>query len=188
MQKILDDETLQKNIKGVGTQWECRYNLPQLRKRYPNLRFMQSESECGNGAMDWKAGEHTFMLLSDNLGNGCDEYYNWNFILTDNGVSSWGWTQNALIQVDSKTRTMRYTPEYYAYKHFCHFVTAGTRMIGYSGRDNGGTPVVVFKKDKQYIVTAGNSTNETKQVTVKIGNKYLNITLAAHSFNTFVSK
>jgi glucosylceramidase len=48
--------------------------------------------------------------------------------------------------------------------------------------------VVVFKKDKQYIVTAGNSTNETKQVTVKIGNKYLNITLAAHSFNTFVSK
>ena len=188
VQKILDDETLQKNIKGVGTQWECRYNLPQLRKRYPNLRFMQSESECGNGAMDWKAGEHTFMLLSDNLGNGCDEYYNWNFILTDNGVSSWGWTQNALIQVDSKTRTMRYTPEYYAYKHFCHFVTAGTRMIGYSGRDNGGTPVVVFKKDKQYIVTAGNSTNETKQVTVKIGNKYLNITLAAHSFNTFVSK
>ena len=188
VQKILDDETLQKNIKGVGTQWECRYNLPQLRKRYPNLRFMQSESECGNGAMDWKAGEHTFMLLSDNLGNGCDEYYNWNFILTDNGVSSWGWTQNALIQVDSKTRTMRYTPEYYAYKHFCHFVTAGTRMIGYSGRDNGGTPVVVFKKDKQYIVTAGNSTNETKQVTVKIGNKYLNITLPAHSFNTFVSK
>lgn len=76
IQRILDDTALQHLIKGVGTQWECRYVLPELRKRYPNLRFMQSESECGNGRMDWSAGEHTFMLISDNLGNGCDEYYN----------------------------------------------------------------------------------------------------------------
>lgn len=60
-----------------------------MRQRYPNHRFMVSESECGNGSMDWKAGEHTFFLLSDNIGLGCDEYYNWNFILTDNGISPW---------------------------------------------------------------------------------------------------
>ena len=188
VQKILDDPTLQKNVKGVGTQWECRYNLPEMRKRYPNLRFMQSESECGNGNMDWKAGEHTFMLLSDNLGNGCDEYYNWNFILTDNGASTWGWTQNALIQVDSKTRRMRYTAECFAYKHFCHFVANGTKMIGYGGRDNDGAPVVVFKRNGEYIVTAGNFTDEVKTISVKIGGKYLNMQLPAHSFNTFVEK
>ena len=188
VQKILDDPTLQKNVKGVGTQWECRYNLPEMRKRYPNLRFMQSESECGNGNMDWKAGEHTFMLLSDNLGNGCDEYYNWNFILTDNGASSWGWTQNALIQVDSKTRRMRYTAEYFAYKHFCHFVANGTKMIGYGGRDNEEAPVVVFKRNGEYIVTAGNFTDEEKTISVKIGGKFLNLLLPPHSFNTFVQK
>ena len=55
VEKILDDKTLQTNVKGIGTQWECRNNLPQMRKRYPNLRFMVSESECGNGCMDWKA-------------------------------------------------------------------------------------------------------------------------------------
>ncbi|MBQ8737701.1 MAG: beta-glycosidase [Bacteroidaceae bacterium] len=186
VEKILDDPTLQKNVTGVGTQWECRYNLPQLRKRYPNLRFMQSESECGNGSMDWKAGEHTFMLLSDNLGNGCDEYYNWNFILTDNGISPWGWTQNALIQVDSKTRKMRYTAEYFAYKHFCHYVTPGTKVIGYSGREQAGTPVVVFKKGKQFVVTAGNFTDEEKNISVKIGNKFLDLKLKPHSFNTYV--
>jgi glucosylceramidase len=186
VEKILDDPTLQKNIKGVGTQWECRYNLPQLRERYPNLRFMQSESECGNGSMDWNAGEHTFMLLSDNLGNGCDEYYNWNFILTDNGSSSWGWTQNALIQVDSKTRKMRYTAEYYAYKHFCHFVSPGTRIVGYSGREHNDTPVVVFQNGNKHIVTAGNFTNEEKSVSIKIAGKYLNLTLTPNSFNTYV--
>lgn len=188
VQKILDDPTLQKNIKGVGTQWECRYNLPELRKRYPNLRFMQSESECGNGSMDWRAGEHTFMLIADNLGNGCDEYYNWNFILQDNGSSSWGWTQNALIQVNSATREMRYTPEYYAYKHFSHFVDKGTEMVGYSGRQYADTPVVVFKNENGYIIAAGNFADEAKKVCVKIGDKYLNMRLPAHSFNTFVER
>ena len=146
---------------------------------------MCSESECGNGQMDWKAGEHTFLLLSDNLGNGCDEYYNWNFILTDNGMSTWGWTQNALIQVDSKTRKLRYTAEYYAYKHFSHFIEKGTEMIAYSGRADKTVPVVVFRKDKQIIVTAGNFNDTGKSFSVKVKGKYLNIDLQPHSFNTY---
>lgn len=185
VQKILDDATLQENITGIGTQWECRNNLPQLRQRYPNQRFMMSESECGNGSMDWKAGEHTFFLLSDNLGNGCDEYYNWNFILTDNGLSTWGWKQNALVQVDSNTRQPRYTPEFYAYKHFSHFVANGTEMIGYSGRGQSQVPIVLFRSARQYIVTAGNFTAEPHAATVRIGRKYLNITMQPHSFNTY---
>ena len=157
-----------------------------MRQRYPNLRFMQSESECGNGSMDWAAGEHTFFLLSDNLGCGCDEYYNWNFILKDNGSSTWGWTQNALIQVDSKTRKMRYTPEYYAYKHFCHFVSPGSEMIAYAGREYSRTPIVVFKQGERIIVTAGNFTEAPSQLSVKIKGKYLNINTQPHSFNTYV--
>lgn len=188
VEKTLDDKTLQSNIKGIGTQWECRNNLPQLRKRYPSLRIMMSESECGNGSMDWGAGEHTFFLLSDNLGNGVDEYYNWNFILTDNGQSTWGWTQNALVQVDSKTRKMRYTPEYFAYKHFSHFIDKGTEMVGYAGREYSKTPVAVFRKGDSYIVTAGNFTDRDASYSVKIGKKYMNITMSAHSFNTYVTK
>lgn len=188
VEKILDDPTLQTNVVGVGTQWECRNNLPQLRQRYPKYRFMQSESECGNGSMDWRAGEHTFFLISDNLGNGVDEYYNWNFILQDNGESPWGWRQNALIQVDSQTRKIRYTAEYFAYKHFSHFVANGTRMIAYSGRENSQVPVLVFRNENGYVVTAGNFTNEEQKVSVKLGRRYLNMTLSPHSFNTFVEK
>lgn len=188
VEKILDDKILQSNIKGIGTQWECRNNLPQLRERYPNHRIMMSESECGNGSMDWKAGEHTFFLISDNLGHGVDEYYNWNFILADNGVSSWGWTQNALIQVDSKTHKMRYTPEYYAYKHFSHFIGKGTKMIAYAGRDYSKTPLTIFRQGKNYIITVGNFTDEQQSMSVQIQNKYLNITASPHSFNTYVMK
>lgn len=186
VEKILDDKTLQQNIKGIGTQWECRNNLPQLRERYPNKRLMCSESECGNGQMDWRAGEHTFWLLSDNLGNGVDEYYNWNFILTDQGKSAWGWKQNALIQVKSVNRSMRYTAEYYAYKHFSHFVSPGTEMVAYAGRDYSRTPIVVFKQGKGYIVTAGNFTDESQTLSISIKGKILNVTTQPHSFTTYV--
>ena len=33
VEKILDNKTLQANVKGIGTQWECRNNLPQMRQR-----------------------------------------------------------------------------------------------------------------------------------------------------------
>jgi glucosylceramidase len=147
---------------------------------------MVSESECGNGSMDWAAGEHTFFLLSDNLGNGCDEYYNWNFILADNGSSTWGWTQNALIQVDSKTRKMRLTAEYYAYKHFSHFIAPGAEMVAYAGREMSQTPVVVFLQKQNYIVTAGNFSDTETKLSVKLKDKYLNITAPPHSFNTYL--
>ena len=187
VEKILDDKTLQAHVKGVGTQWECRNILPQMRQRYPDLRFMVSESECGNGAMDWRAGEHTFFLLSDNLGHGCDEYYNWNFILADQGTSPWGWRQNALVQVDSRTRRPRYTAEYYAYKHFSHFVQAGTEMLAYAGREHSKTPVVVFRDGQgRYIVTMGNFTDQEVTLSVALGRKYLNIKAPSHSFNTYL--
>lgn len=193
VEKTLDDKRLQQNIRGIGTQWECRNNLPQLRQRYPQLRIMMSESECGNGQMDWRAGEHTFFLLSDNLGNGVDEYYNWNFILKDNGSSTWGWTQNALVQVDSQTRRPRYTSEYFAYKHFSHFIAPGDEMVAYAGRDHSATPLVVYRKvadgkkgETRYIVVSGNFTNEVQMLNVSIEGKYLNIKMQPHSFNTYL--
>lgn len=177
---------------GMGLQWECRQNLGKIKMQHPDMHFIVSESECGNGSMDWNAAEHTFFLLCDNIGNGCDEYYNWNFILQDNGISRWGWKQNALIQVDSKTNRYRYTPEYYAFKLFSHFVTPGTRMIGYNKVDLGERQrskdiyVVLFQKtDGKYIVCAANYADSPRPFSVRVGLKYLNVTLPAHSLNTF---
>lgn len=177
---------------GIGIQWECRQNIGKIRAQYPDMHYIVSESECGNGSMDWNAAEHTFFLLCDNIGNGCDQYYNWNFILQDNGVSRWGWTQNALIQVDSKTNKMRYTPEYYAFKLFSHFIKPGTRMKGYNKVNLGERErskdiyVVLFQKpDGKHIVCCANYSDGTKSFSVPVGKKFLNITLPAHSLNTF---
>mgnify|MGYP000128651611 FL=1 len=97
------------------------------------------------GTFDWKAGEHTFHLINHYLGNGCEEYTFWNNTLCDNGESPWGWKQNALIHVDSKTRTATLTPEYYAVRHYSQFVTPGSRVIAYKPSTEGRTPVLVVE-------------------------------------------
>ena len=188
VEKIMDE--LKGHSSGMGLQWEGRDNLDVLHQRYPDLHFISSESECGNGSMDWRAGEHTFHLLCDYIGKGCDEYFIWNFILCDQGQSAWGWKQNALVQVKSADLSHRYTPEFYAVKHFSNLVVPGSRMQGYIPREkNGGMPIIIFlRPDGKYVVIAGNQTNEERRATIQLGKKYLNITLPAHSFHSFVSR
>lgn len=189
VEKVLSDDRLRACIEGLAFQWEGRQILPAIRRQYPGFHYICSESECGNGAMDWKAGEHTFFLISDNVGNGCDEWFNWNFLLPKHGTSPWGWNQNALIELDSETRTFRYTAEYYAVKHFSHFVVPGSEMIGYAPKEKDGTIAVVYRTpEKKIVVIAGNLGDTPQPVSVKIGKKYLNVTLDAHSLHTFVMK
>ena len=175
-------------IQGLGFQWEGRENLDFMREHHPDLHMISSESECGNGQMDWRAGEHTFYLLHEYIGRGCDEYYNWNFILCDQGRSAWGWKQNALVQVHSANRTYRYTPEYYAYKHFSHFVEPGSTLLAFYPIKDGLQVIVFLRPDGKRVVICGNTNNEAKSLSIQLGKRYLNATLAAHSFNTFVEK
>ena len=191
VKKFIDELTANtQHPTAIGLQWEGRDIIDSLRQRYPNLHLISTESECGNGQMDWSAGEHTFHLLADYIGKGCDEYFIWNFILCDQGSSAWGWKQNALVQVKSESMTHRYTAEYYAVKHFSNLVSPGSRMQGYASREKTkGMPVIVFQRpDKRYVVIAGNQTNEQQTMTVTLGKKFLNMTLPAHSFHSFITK
>ena len=179
---------LKNDVKGIGLQWEGRLIIDSLHQRYPDQHMISSESECGNGRMDWRAGEHTFYLLHEYIGRGCDEYYNWNFILCDQGRSAWGWKQNALVQVRSANRTYSYTPEYYAYKHFSHFVEPGSTLLAFYPMKDGLQAIVFQRPDGRRVVICGNTNNEARAISIPLGKKYLNANLAAHSFNTFVEK
>lgn len=187
--KVLSDSRMSQTIQGVGFQWEGGQILPRLRAKYPDYKYVQTEGECGWGSFDWRAAEHTFERINHYLGNGCEDYTFWNAILADNGVSGWGWKQNALIRVDSQTRTFTYTPEYYAVKHYSHFITNGTEIVAYKSQGTDKLPVLVAKTvSKKYVVMAGNFNTEKRNVSLKVAGKYLNVTLPGHSLNTFVMK
>lgn len=189
VQKIVDG--LKDDVLGLGIQWECREHLSALRNRYPELKLISSESECGNGSMDWQAGEHTFHLLCDYVGHGCDEYFIWNFILCANGESPWGWKQNALIQVDAQNHTYRYTAEYYAVKHYSHFVTPGSQVLAYHSKDETkGAPAIAFlRPDGKHVIIVANLTSEPRSVSIGLGHRYsLTEILQPHSFHTFIER
>jgi len=190
VETILADEELQNSICGMGFQWEGREILPAIRAQHPDWEYICSESECGWGSFDWKAGEHTFELINHYLGNGCSEYNFWNCILTDNGESSWEWKQNALIRVDSRKRSFTYTPEYYAVKHYCQVIDPGSHIVAYRPEKEDKMPVLVVKTPQgRYAVIAGNFDDNPQKLSVRLANdKYLNVTLQAHSFNTFRMK
>lgn len=116
--------------------------LPQIRKENPGYRYVSTESECGNGDMDWKAAEHTFRLINHYIGNGCSDYFNWNLILPDRGESRWGWKQNALVRVNSADRSYEYVPEWFAYRHYSNFITEGTKITGHKPAGDDKTPVL----------------------------------------------
>ncbi len=187
--EILSDSRMPANVKGVGLQWEGREILARLRNKFPQWNYICSECECGGGTFDWKAGEHVFELINHYLGNGCNEFFNWNGVLADDGKTLWGWPQNALVHVDSKTRTYTLTPEYYAFMHYSHFIEPGADIVGYKAQGNDGTPVLVARhKNGKYVVVAANLSNEARSITVGLGKKYLNMTLKAHTLCTFDTK
>lgn len=187
--KVLSAPGMSDAIQGVGFQWEGAQILPRLRAKYPNYTYVQTEGECGWGSFDWKAAEHTFERINHYLGNGCEDYTFWNAILADNGVSGWGWKQNALVRVDSKAHSFVYTPEYYAVKHYSHFIAKGTDIVAYKGVGKDKLPVLVVKLSSgKYAAMAGNFNDASKQISIKLDKKFLNVTLPAHSLNTFVMK
>ena len=189
VEKVLSDDKLGSMIKGVGFQWEGREVLPHVRKAHPEWSYMCSESECGWGSFNWEAAEHTFELINHYLGNGCNEYTFWNFILKDNGESPWGWKQNALIRVDSKNRTFEYTPEYHAVRHYTNYIAPGSKVVAFKGQGDDRKPILVTRDSKgKHTVIAGNFNDVAVPVTVKIGKRYLEAELQPHSFNTFVER
>ena len=186
---LLSDARMKDNIKGVGFQWEGGQILPKIREKYPDYRYISTESECGNGNMDWRAGEHTFHLINHYIGNGCSEYNNWNLILPDKGESRWGWKQNALVRVNSKDHTYEYVPEWFAYRHYSHFIQDGAKIIGYKATGDEKTPVLVALTPKgKYVVVAGNLGENHQKISVDLGGKYINLSLAPHSFHSLVEK
>jgi len=187
--EVLSDPRMPETFDGVGFQWEGGQILPKVRAKYPNYKYVQTESECGWGSFDWGAAEHTFGLINHYLGNGCEEYTFWNAILYDDGVSGWGWKQNALIRVDSKTKEVTYTPEYYAVKHYTQFIPKGSKVMAFKNNKEEKTPVMVVSNPQgKYVVFAGNFNDASKDLTVKINGKYLSVSLPAHSLNTFQMK
>lgn len=181
---ILTDAESSRYVQGVGFQWAGKDALPGIARRYPNLKFYQSEQECGDGNNDWKGALHSWDLMKHYLNNGVSVYEYWNTSLVKGGISRWGWSQNSLVVVDAEAKTFRYTNEYYLLKHASHFIQKGARKLETSGKYNDLLAFV--NPDRSIIIVIANQDSAEKVVNIKTGSLVYSPRLQANSFSTLI--
>lgn len=178
---VLLNKEAGKYITGVGFQWAGKGAIAAVHRKYPDMKLMQTETECGDGSNDWKAAEHTFDLMKHYFGNGANAYMYWNMVLDQTGKSQWGWKQNSMISVDKTSGKVTYHPEFYLMKHFSYFVEPGSRYIPVKTDQN----CLAFAKGKQLVIFYYNDSNSTKIASFAAGGKTITANLKPKSFNTF---
>jgi len=182
---ILKDQESSKYIKGVGFQWAGKDAIPEVHKQYPNMKKMETESECGNGSNDWAAAFHTFDLINHYLSNGANVYMYWNLILDETGKSRWGWKQNSLVSVERKSGKVQFNPEFYLFKQICQFVENNAKMVEVM-KSTEKDCIAFLNPNGDLVILMANKNEVPKSYNLKINNKFLSITMKPKSINTII--
>lgn len=179
---VLNDKEAAKYISGVGVQWDAKHAIAVINKEYPQYRYMQTESECGNGEKNWKSAEYTWSLINHYLSSGVNSYMYWNMVLDPSGKSTWDWIQNMLISVNKSTKEVIYYPEYYIMKHLSHFVLSGAYRLKTSG---GKNHLAFVNPDGTTVLIVVNTVDSDKEFNIAVGDKTFKVAVKSKSFNTF---
>ena len=177
----LNYEKAKKYIKGVGFQWSGKGAIPNIHKEYPDLKMIQTESECGNGKNDWEYAEYTWGLINHYLMNGANVYTYWNMVLDHTGLSTWGWRQNSMVSIEKATGKVSYNHEYYLMKHLSAFVAPGSYRLKTNDSKNH---LAFVTPEGKIVVVVANTEDAEKNIRIAYNGKLVNITMKAKSFNT----
>lgn len=193
---VTGDATAMRYVKGFGLQWNMLSSVSGLRSR--NLPIVQTEHKCGNypwnpagmppfnasaAPNDHAYAEESWKLIRDWIQAGVTSYSAWNMVLDTSGKnldSQRPWPQNALLTVDTGTKTLNVTPAYHVFRHVSEYVDPGATRVGTTGGD-----ALAFKNPDGTIVTVlYNSGNAAKATTLGVAGKKLQFSIPAHGWAT----
>ncbi|MFJ5625519.1 glycoside hydrolase family 30 beta sandwich domain-containing protein [Peribacillus loiseleuriae] len=180
---VLSDPEAYKYITGVGYQWAGKYAIQRTVQSYPELKYLQTESECGDGQNTWEYAQYVYNLFQHYLINGANGYVYWNAVLEPKGRSTWGWEQNSMITVDPETKQAIFNPEFYVMKHFSHYVQKGAVRLDTRGTLTGNS-IAYENPDGSIVVVVSNPLKQTRELQLSINNETHSLILKPESFNT----
>jgi len=182
---VLSDPVAAAYVNGVGVQWAAKAIVQRIAMSLPGVRLMQTENECGDGQNSWEYARYIYNLLWHYITNGVQSYIYWNMVLAPDGMSTWGWRQNAMITVDPTTDSVTYNPEYFVMKHFAHFVVPGATRLGLQGAW-AGNAVAFTNPDGSQVIVVMNPFPTPSEFMFKAEDSTIVAQLDGYSFNTFV--
>ncbi len=181
---VLADPAAAAYIKGVGVQWAGKGALAKIQERHPNLTLYASEQECGMGQNDWHYPRYIWGVMKQYFNAGAAAWEYWNLVMPEDGMSGWGWKQNALITVDQAKGTFHLNHEYFLMRHFSAFIKAGAVRIPTSSFSGFENQLAFRNPDGQLVIVVQNEMAQVQQVRMVVGGKLLTLDLPADSFNT----
>lgn len=182
---VLEDTVLRKKLGGVGYQWDGKYAIAETQRRYPDVKLVQTESECGDGSNDIFAGFYTFSLIKKYLEGGASQYFYWNTILDAASNSTWGWKQNALISVDRATGNINWNFEYTVMKHVSSLVKPGAHLLDMPNNEDA---LAFVNPNGEIVVILANPTYSPKTIRLQQGDKMMKVALPMLTINSLVIK
>lgn len=182
---VLSDPEAYKYVQGVGYQWAGKHAIQRTVQSYPELRYMQTENECGDGENTWFYAKYIFNLYQHYFMNGVNAYIYWNMLLEPRGRSTWGWEQNSMLTIDPAVGQAVRNPEYYVMKHFSRFTSPGAVRVGLKGPWSGNA--VAFKgTDGRITLVISNPFDEQRTLNLNSNSSLHSFVLAPQSFHTIV--
>ncbi len=192
---VLTDSQALKYITAVGYQWNGLGNVARTKNEFPQLKIVQTETECGNWPWrpgydsdnpqnDWDYGSYTWTKVKEYIKAGVNIYTLWNMVLDQEGKnidSIKPWPQNSAVVIDRSTKNIIYTPMFYAFKHFSYFVEPGAIVLQTKGKED----VLAFlNPDGGTVLVLQNTGTYEQSVTVKSGDKIINLEMPGRSWGT----
>lgn len=180
---ILADPEARKYIAGIGVQWGGKHQLDQIQASYPEIRLMQTESECGDGTNCWEQVEYLFHVMWHYFRHGIESYIYWNLALEQGEESTWGWRQNSLASVEPSSGELTRNPEFYLMKHFSHFVQPGAKLCPTSGHFAANT-LVFANPDGTHAAILLNGLDESRTIRLTLPGGSVDVTLQPHALHS----
>jgi len=182
---IFKDSTTYSYCAGAGFQ----YGMPEMRVSFPDKRYYQTETACGtvsafnNANNFWNYAVGNDDAMRQFVKNArCNAYEQWNIVLDTSGSNIAAWRQYAMIMVDTVTKKVTFTPQFYQVRHY-GYAKPGGYVLPSAGNSN--MELIAFRNpDGENVLMVTNKGGETA-VAINLNGQKIKPTIPANSFNTF---
>ena len=161
-------------------------DLAALHRAVPALDIWQTEdTHLDRPHYEYIDAPRWAAQIARDLQNWVAGWDYWNLVTDETGRSSWGWTQDAVVLVDTVHRQVRYTPEYAALAHFSRFIRPGAYRIGVSGVPSGLAVTAARNADGGLVLVVVNPTGRRVPFAVASEGVRAETALAPYSIATY---
>jgi glucosylceramidase len=196
------DATAKGIVKNAGFQWGM-LDIFESNPSWLNLGGLSAwatEHKCGN--YPWNpAGSPAYVEPAPNnqaygveswgyiakaIRAGVTSYNAWNMVLDTVGKgndTTRAWSQNALLAVNTSSKTLTITPAYYVFRHASQYAQVGAKVVSTTGGD-----AIAFKNPDGTLVAVMYNSGAAATYIVQIAGKKLQFSMPGNGWATVVSK